>query len=63
MSEEFELGDLSGLADGELRCFQHVGRDGIRVADHDDPEQEPADRLALDVVRRQLGRTPTAPGR
>jgi 3-phenylpropionate/trans-cinnamate dioxygenase ferredoxin subunit len=26
-----ELGDLSDLADGELRCFEHVGRDGIVV--------------------------------
>lgn len=27
----FELGDLSDLVDGELRCFEHVGRDGIVV--------------------------------
>lgn len=27
----FELGDLSELADGELRCFEHIGRDGIVV--------------------------------
>jgi len=27
----FELGDLSDLGDGELRCFEHVGRDGIVV--------------------------------
>jgi 3-phenylpropionate/trans-cinnamate dioxygenase ferredoxin subunit len=26
-----ELGDLSDLADGELRCFEHVGPDGIVV--------------------------------
>ena len=31
MSEEIELGDLSGLADGELRCFEDIGRDGIVV--------------------------------
>ncbi len=31
MSEEIELGDLSGLADGELRCFDEIGRDGIVV--------------------------------
>ncbi len=31
MSEEIELGDLSGLADGELRCFADIGRDGIVV--------------------------------
>lgn len=31
MSEEIELGDLSGLADGELRCFDGIGRDGIVV--------------------------------
>ena len=31
MSEEIELGDLSGLADGELRCFDDIGRDGIVV--------------------------------
>ena len=28
---EFELGDLSDLVDGELRCFEDVGRDGIVV--------------------------------
>lgn len=28
---EFVLGDLSDLADGELRCFEDVGRDGIVV--------------------------------
>jgi 3-phenylpropionate/trans-cinnamate dioxygenase ferredoxin component len=26
-----ELGDLSDLADGQLRCFQDIGRDGIVV--------------------------------
>ena len=26
-----ELGDLGDLADGELRCFEQVGRDGIVV--------------------------------
>ncbi len=26
-----ELGDLSDLADGELRCFEHIGRDGLVV--------------------------------
>ncbi len=26
-----ELGDLGDLADGELRCFEHIGRDGIVV--------------------------------
>ena len=31
MSEPVELGDLSDLADGELRCFEDVGRDGIVV--------------------------------
>jgi 3-phenylpropionate/trans-cinnamate dioxygenase ferredoxin subunit len=30
-AERIELGDLSGLADGQLRCFEHVGRDGIVV--------------------------------
>jgi nitrite reductase/ring-hydroxylating ferredoxin subunit len=29
--ERVELGDLSDLADGQLRCFEHVGRDGIVV--------------------------------
>jgi 3-phenylpropionate/trans-cinnamate dioxygenase ferredoxin subunit len=29
--EHVELGDLTDLADGELRCFEHVGRDGIVV--------------------------------
>ena len=28
---DIELGDLSDLADGELRCFDHIGRDGIVV--------------------------------
>ena len=31
MSDVIELGDLSDLDDGELRCFEHVGRDGIVV--------------------------------
>jgi len=31
MSDQVELGDLSDLDDGELRCFEHVGRDGIVV--------------------------------
>ena len=31
MDEETELGDLSQLADGELRCFEQVGRDGVVV--------------------------------
>lgn len=26
-----ELGDLTDLADGEMRCFEHIGRDGIVV--------------------------------
>lgn len=26
-----ELGDLGTLGDGELRCFEHVGQDGIVV--------------------------------
>lgn len=30
-NEEIELGDLSGLADGEMRCFDDIGRDGIVV--------------------------------
>ncbi len=29
--DTFELGDLSDLADGELRCFEHIGRDGVVV--------------------------------
>ena len=29
--ERIELGDLSDLVDGELRCFENVGRDGIVV--------------------------------
>lgn len=29
--DEVPLGDLTALADGELRCFDHVGRDGIVV--------------------------------
>ena len=29
--DRVELGDLSDLDDGELRCFEHVGRDGIVV--------------------------------
>ncbi len=31
MTEPIELGDLGDLADGELRCFENVGRDGIVV--------------------------------
>ncbi|MGB8859936.1 MAG: Rieske 2Fe-2S domain-containing protein [Ilumatobacteraceae bacterium] len=31
MGEEVELGDLSELADGAMRCFAAVGRDGIVV--------------------------------
>jgi 3-phenylpropionate/trans-cinnamate dioxygenase ferredoxin component len=31
MSESFELGNLDDLADGEMRCFEDVGRDGIVV--------------------------------
>ena len=27
----FELGDLTDLADGEMRCFEQIGRDGIVV--------------------------------
>jgi 3-phenylpropionate/trans-cinnamate dioxygenase ferredoxin subunit len=30
-AQEFPLGDLTDLADGELRCFEDVGRDGIVV--------------------------------
>lgn len=30
-TEEVELGDLSGLGDGEMRCFEDVGPDGIVV--------------------------------
>ena len=26
-----ELGDLTDLGDGEMRCFEHIGRDGILV--------------------------------
>lgn len=26
-----QLGDLTDLADGEMRCFEHIGRDGIVV--------------------------------
>jgi len=29
--ERFELGDLADLADGQLRCFEDVGRDAIVV--------------------------------
>jgi 3-phenylpropionate/trans-cinnamate dioxygenase ferredoxin subunit len=29
--ERVELGDLGDLADGQLRCFEDVGRDGIVV--------------------------------
>ena len=29
--ERFELGDLTDLADGQLRCFEDFGRDGIVV--------------------------------
>ncbi|MCH9834073.1 MAG: Rieske 2Fe-2S domain-containing protein [Ilumatobacter sp.] len=28
---EIELGDLSDLADGEMRCFENIGPDGIVV--------------------------------
>jgi 3-phenylpropionate/trans-cinnamate dioxygenase ferredoxin subunit len=28
---EIELGDLTDLADGEMRCFEDVGEDGIVV--------------------------------
>jgi 3-phenylpropionate/trans-cinnamate dioxygenase ferredoxin subunit len=31
LSESVDLGDLSGIADGELRAFPDVGRDGIVV--------------------------------
>ncbi len=31
MSDDIELGDLSDLADGAMRCFEKVGRDGIVV--------------------------------
>ena len=31
MTNEIELGDLSDLADGALRCFQDIGHDGIVV--------------------------------
>ncbi|MET0908775.1 MAG: Rieske 2Fe-2S domain-containing protein [Ilumatobacteraceae bacterium] len=31
MSDPIELGDLRDLSDGELRCFEDVGRDGIVV--------------------------------
>ena len=31
MSDDIELGDLSDLADGAMRCFEAVGRDGIVV--------------------------------
>ena len=30
-AERVELGDLTDLADGQLRCFEDVGRDGIVV--------------------------------
>jgi 3-phenylpropionate/trans-cinnamate dioxygenase ferredoxin subunit len=30
-SEPIELGDLSDLADGDMRCFEHVGKYGIVV--------------------------------
>lgn len=29
--DRVELGDLSDLADGQLRCFEDIGRDGIVV--------------------------------
>lgn len=29
--DSIELGDLGDLADGELRCFDHIGSDGIVV--------------------------------
>jgi len=28
---EIELGDLSDLDDGDIRCFEHIGADGIVV--------------------------------
>ncbi len=31
MSDAFELGDLSDLADGAMRCFPDVDRDGVVV--------------------------------
>jgi 3-phenylpropionate/trans-cinnamate dioxygenase ferredoxin component len=31
VSDEVELGDLRDLADGSMRVFDHVGRDGIVV--------------------------------
>ena len=31
MSDDVELGDLRDLADGAMRCFDNVGRDGIVV--------------------------------
>lgn len=31
LPDAIELGDLSDLADGDLRCFEHVGPDGIVV--------------------------------
>jgi len=30
-AERIELGDLSDLADGQLRCFEQIGPDGIVV--------------------------------
>ncbi len=31
MAESFELGDLSDLSDGEMRCFENIGADGLVV--------------------------------
>lgn len=31
VSALIELGDLTDLADGEMRCFEHIGCDGIVV--------------------------------
>lgn len=31
MGESVDLGDLSDLGDGEMRCFEHIGPDGIVV--------------------------------
>jgi 3-phenylpropionate/trans-cinnamate dioxygenase ferredoxin component len=31
MSDDIDLGDLTDLADGQLRCFPDIGRDGIVV--------------------------------
>lgn len=31
MSDDVELGDLSELADGQMQCFESIGRNGIVV--------------------------------